>query len=189
MKDVLRQHITLRLGREPENLHLVLPHFEELKVKRGTHLLMSGDVCRYVYFVVQGCLQVYVNDKSGNASTREFYPEDHWCTDIFGFQNQKPSSEYIKAIEPTSLLRIHFDSFQAMSRDVPQFAAIYKQLLETSYNNTIYRLNTLTSMDALDRIKWLMDHKPKLMRRLSNKLLASYLGISAETMTRLKARL
>lgn len=186
---VLRSHIVQRLGKEPENLSSVIPHFEELTTKRGDHLLQAGEVCKHVYFIVEGCVQVYVVDKNGNESTREFYVEEQWVTDIFGFQNQSPSSEFIKCVEPCKLLRVHFDSFQTLSQQVPQFAAIYKQILEVSYNNTVYRVNTLTAMDALDRIKWLMDNKPKIMSRLSSKLVASYLGISAETMTRLKSKL
>jgi CRP-like cAMP-binding protein len=189
MIELLKQHIVNRLGREPENLSLVLPHFEPVHVKRGDHLVLAGEVCKYVYYIAEGCVQVYVVGKQGNESTREFYVEDQWVTDIFGFQNQSPSTESIKCVEPSKLLRIHYDSFQQLAQQVPQFAAIYKQILEVSYNNTVYRVNTLTSLDALDRIKWLMDNKPKIMARLSSKLIASYLGISPETMTRLKAKL
>jgi len=189
MIEVLKNHITNRLGKLPDNVEVVLPHFEPLMVPRGAYLLKSGDICRYVYFIVEGCLQVFVIDKSGHESTREFYAEEQWVTDIFGFQNQSPSTEFIKSVEPCKLLRIHYDNFQLLSQQVPQFAAIYKQILEVSYNNTVYRVNTLTSMDALERVKWLMEHKPKIMSRLSSKLIASYLGISAETMTRLKSKL
>lgn len=189
MIDQLKEHIISRLGREPENLHLVIPHFEPISVKRGQHLLHAGEVCRYVYFILKGCLQVYVIDKNGNESTRELYIEDQWVTDIFGFQNQSPSSEYIKCVEPCQLLRISFTSFQHLSEAVPQFAAIYRQILEVSYNNTVYRVNTLTSMDALERIQWFQENKPKLKSRISSKLIASYLGISPETMTRLKSKL
>ena len=189
MKEVLRNHIIERLEREPENMDKVLYHFSEMKTKRGEHLLQEGKVCQYVYFIVEGCLQVYVIDKNGKESTREFYVEQQWTTDIFGFQNQTPSSEFIKCVEPCKLLRIHFDSFQELSQQIPPFAAIYKQILEVSYNNTVYRVNTFTSLDALDRIKWLMANKPLLMTRLPSKLLASYLGITPETMTRLKAKL
>ena len=185
----LEAHITQRLGRKPENLHLVVPHFEEYQTKRGELLLRQGEVCKYVYYIVKGCLQVYVIDKNGNESTREFYVEDGWTTDILGFQNQTPSSEFIKCIEPCELLRIHHDSFKHLAKEVPQFAAIYKQLLEVSYNNTVYRVNTLTSMDGLERLRWFHENKPKLKARLSSKLIASYLGISPETMTRLKAKL
>ena len=189
MIEILRQHIITQLGREPENLGEVIPHFEAVMTKRGDHLLHAGEVCQYVYFIVEGCVQVYVVDKNGNESTREFYVEGQWVTDIFGFQNQSPSTEFIKCVEPGKLLRIHFDSFQQLTQKVPQFAAIYKKILEVSYNNTVYRVNTLTAMDALDRIKWLMENKPRIMSRLSSKLIASYLGISPETMTRLKAKL
>jgi CRP-like cAMP-binding protein len=189
MIEALKAHIVNRLGKEPENLHLVLPHFHELRTNRGDFLLRQGEVCKYVYFIVKGCLQVFVIDKNGNESTRELYIEDHWTTDIFGFQNQKPSSEFIKCVEPCNLLRIHFDGFQTLTKEVPQFAGIYKQVLEVSYNNTVYRVNTLTSMDALDRLKWFQENKPKLMSRLPSKLIASYLGISPETLTRLKSKL
>jgi len=189
MIEALRKHIATRVGREPENIQQVLAHFEAIITKRGDHLLQAGDVCQYVYFIVEGCLQVYVMDKNGTESTREFYVEDQWVTDIFGFQHQTPSAEFIKCVEPSKLLRIHFDSFQKLSQQAPQFATIYKQILEVSYTNTVYRVNTLMALDALDRIKWLMEHKPKIMSRLSSKLIASYLGISPETMTRLKAKL
>ena len=189
MRELLKQHIISRVGREPENLDVVLTHFEEITVKRGTNLLQPGEICKYVYFVCQGCLQVYVFDAQGREFTRELYVEEQWVTDIFGFQNQQPSSEYIKCVEPCKMLRVHYDSFQKLSQEFPQFASIYRQILEVSYTNTVYRVNTLTSMDALDRLRWLKENKPRIMSRLSGKLIASYLGISAETMTRLKAKL
>lgn len=189
MIDFLEKHITERIGKRPENLELVLPHFEAVKTKRGEHLLVQGAVCKYVYFVVKGCVQVYVLDKNGNESTRSFYFENGWVTDIFGFKNQTPSSEFIKCVENCQLLRIHFEPFQALCKAVPQFDALYKEILEASYNSTVYRVNTLTSLNALERVQWLMENKPLIMTRLSSKLIASYLGISPETMTRLKAKL
>ena len=151
--------------------------------------MTEGTVCRYVYFIVKGCLQVYVIGKNGSESTRSFYFENGWVTDIFGFKNQTPSTEYIKCVEPCQLLRIHYGPFQALCKEVPQFDALYKEILEASYNNTVYRVNTLTSLNALERVQWLMESKPLIMSRLSSKLIASYLGISPETMTRLKAKL
>lgn len=189
MLDVLKSHIIERLGFAPDNLDAVLEHFEEKTSKRGEHLLHTGEICKHVYFVVEGCLQVYTTDQNGLESTREFYLEQQWVTDIFGFQNQLPSAESIRCVEPCKLLFVNFENFQKLSVAAPHFSAIYKQILELSYNNTVYRVNTLMSMDALGRIKWLMENKPRIMARLSSKLIASYLGISAETMTRLKAKL
>ena len=135
MIEALEKYITGQVGRRPENIDQVLPHFEPLKVKRGEHLLMQGSVCKYVYFVVKGCVQVYVLDKNGNESTRSFYFENGWVTDIFGFKNQTPSSEFIKCVEHSELLRIHYEPFQVLCKQIPQFDAIYKQVLEQSYNS------------------------------------------------------
>jgi CRP-like cAMP-binding protein len=189
MLDVLQEHIIKRLGKVPERFEEVAKTFEPLRLKRGAFLLREAEVCKYVYFIVEGCVQVFVIDKNGNEATRELFTEEQWVTDIFGFKNQQASDEYIKCVEPCKLLRIHYDAFQHFSAEIPAFAQIYQQILELSYSNTVYRVNTLTSLDALDRIKWLMENKPKLMTRLSSRLIASYLGISPETMTRLKGKL
>jgi hypothetical protein len=71
---------------------------------------------------------------------------------------------------------------------VPPFGKVYKQILEASYANSVYRINTLVSLTALEKIKWLMDKRPVLMQRVSSKILASYLGISQETYSRLKQK-
>jgi CRP-like cAMP-binding protein len=189
MRSILRDHIVKRLGTEPADLDRVLSLFESRQLKRGMHLLETGQICRHVYFIVKGCLQVYVLDQQGRESTRELYVEEQWVTDVFGFQHGTPSTEAIKCLEPCQLLCLNRHDFARLSSEVPAFAQVYQQILEISYNNTVYRVNTLTSLDALERMRWLMDHKPHLMSRLSSKVLASYLGISPETMTRLKARL
>ncbi|MCO5948008.1 hypothetical protein [Mucilaginibacter flavidus] len=72
---------------------------------------------------------------------------------------------------------------------IPQFNKVYKQILEASCANSVYRINTFVSLTALERIKWLMDYRPGLMSRLSSKLIASYLGISQETFSRLRSRI
>lgn len=92
-------------------------------------------------------------------------------------------------MEESELLAIDQASFRNMMMKIPQFDAIYKQILEASYANSVYRLNTFISMSALERIKWLMTYRPGLMSRLSSKLIASYLGISQETFSRLKAKI
>lgn len=188
MKNHLRQHIIARLGREPDQLDTVLESFIEKRVKRNEFLLREGEICKQVYFIVEGCLQVFVVDAKGNESTREFYVEESWVTDIFGFQNQTPSKENIRCVESCQLLSISYEQFQRMGAAFPAFIQVYQQILEQSYQNTIYRVNTFTAMNALERLTWLRENKPELLTRLSSKLLASYLGISPETFTRLKAK-
>lgn len=187
-EDILRQHIVQRLGTDISNLELVLQQFEERKVKRNEILLREGEVCRYVYFVAEGCLQVFVNE-DGNESTRDIVTEDNWCSELMSFGQQQPAKENIRAVEPSRLNCIDYAGFGKMMATVPQFDKVYRQILEQSYANSVYRLNTFVALSALDRIKWLMEYRPALMTRLSSKLIASYLGINKDVYSRLKAQL
>ncbi|OAQ41703.1 Crp/Fnr family transcriptional regulator [Pedobacter psychrophilus] len=188
MIEILKQHIISRLGEDVTNLNEVLQNFKSLKVSRNETILNQGEVCKYVYFIVSGCLQVYVYDKEFNETTRDLIIEDNWCSELISFGSQQPATENIRAVEPSELLAIDRQGFQNMMETVPQFDKVYKQILEASYANSVYRINTFVALTALERIKWLMDYRPKLMSRLSSKLIASYLGISQETFSRLKAK-
>lgn len=189
MKQLLREHIISRLGTDIENLDIVLKHFEPITTKRNELVLQEGSVCKYVYFIVNGCLQVYSHDKEGNETTRDIVTEGTWCSELSSFGTGNPANENIRAIEPTELLAIEKANFMKMIAIVPQFDKVYKQILETSYNNSVYRINTFMTLSALDRVKWLMEFRPKLMTRVSSKLIASYLGINKDVYSRLKAKI
>lgn len=188
MIEVLRRHIINRIGNDTNNLDYVLQHFEYVHAKRNDQLLNEGEICRYVYFVAKGCLQVYVNE-DGNENTRDIVIEDNWCSELMSFGQRQPASENIRAVEPSDLFAVNRTNFQKLMETIPQFDKVYRQILELSYANSVYRINSFVSLSALDRIKWLMQHRPGLMTRLSSKLIASYLGINKDVFSRLKAQL
>ena len=204
MLPVLEQHIRNRIGLarpgssrmeqwgtkiDDAQLAEVLSHFTLIRVKRNELLLREGDVCRFCYFVVKGCIQVFTHDSNSEESTRDIVVENNWVTELFSFGNQHPANENLRAVEPGYLLAIGFESFQQLVQTVPTFEQIYRQIIEQSYVSSVFRLNTFVAMDALERIRWMREYQPKLLTRLSSKLVASYLGISAETYSRLKAKL
>lgn len=189
MKEVLRQHIIKRLGRDIENIETVLDCFSEISIKRNSMLLEQGAVCKRVYFVAKGFLQVFVYDKEMNETTRDIVIEGNWCSELMSFGKGVPSTENIKAVENTDLLYITKEDFQRLITTIPQFDIVYKQILEASYANSVYRINSFVSLSALERIQWLMQNRPTLMTRVSSKLIASYLGIHKDVFSRLKAKL
>lgn len=189
MIGILREHITDRLGSDIADLELVLSRFRQIEVKRNELLLKQGEQCRYVYFVATGCLQVFVYDEDMNENTRDIVIENNWCSELISFGSGNPSSENIRAVEHSRLCAIDRTGFQEMMHQVPQFDKVYKQILEASYANSVYRINTFVSLSAADRMKWLMQYRPALMTRLSSKLIASYLGINKDVFSRLKSRI
>lgn len=186
---ILRDHITNRLGNDLENLDKVLSTFKHIQTKRNVQLLQQGETCKYVYFIAKGCLQVYTHDNDFNETTRDIVIENNWCSELVSFGSGNPATENIRTVEPCELFAIDRQQFQLMMETVPQFDKIYKQILEVSYANSVYRINTFVSLSALERIKWLMEYRPMLMARVSSKLIASYLGINKDVFSRLKAKL
>ncbi len=189
MLDKLTDHIIKRVGPDAPNLDLVLSKFQPLKVRRNQFLLMEGAVCDTCYFVAKGAVQVFVHDAEGNENTRDVVIEDNWVTELNSFGNQVPAVENIRTLESCELLAINKLGFGQMMEQVPSFEHIYRQILELSYLNSVYRINTFVAMDALQRVQWLMSHRPGLLARFSNKVVASYLGISPETLSRIKGKI
>lgn len=188
MIDLLRQHLLSRLGGNVDQLDEVLGHFRPLRLQAGEQLLRQGDICSHVYFIAKGCLQVYVYDSSYNETTRDIVVEDHWCSELISFGQRLPATENIRAIEDTDLLAINLAGFQTLLTTVSPFAQVYQQILEASHAGGVERVNALVSLTALEKIRWVSLHRPELLTRVSSKLVASYLGISQETYSRLKGR-
>jgi len=189
MIDALRDYLTQQLGTDTEKLDEVLACFKPLSARRNELLLQQGTVCRHVYFVAEGCLQVYSSQADGNETTRDLITEANWCSELISFGTQQPANENIRAVEPTLLCALERKDFQRLTETVPAFDRMYKAILEASYANSVYRLNTFVALPALERVRWLMAYRPGLMARLPSKLIASYLGISQETLSRLKGQL
>lgn len=189
MVEILKQHLIDRLGKQPDNLDLVLAKFKPIHTTRNEVILAQGNVCQYCYFVVSGCVQVFVYDTAGNESTRDVVFENNWVTELNSFGKQVPAIENLRTIEPTELLAISYEGFGEMMQTVPQFETVYRQIMEFSYANSVFRINSFVAMDATERLQWLAQHRPKMLARISNKIVASYLGISPETLSRVKAKL
>lgn len=187
--EVLRAHTIKRAGGEPEGLDIVLSHFKPMSLKRGDVLLRQGEVCTAAYFVAKGCLQVYATDADGNETTRDIGLEEAWISELISFGSGQPAVESIRAVEPTEVCAMSRDSFGQMMAQVPSFERIHGQIVEALYANSVYRIHTFMGMTALERIEWLMTNRPTLLTRLPSRLVASYLGIAPEVLSRLRAKL
>ena len=189
MKEKLQEYITQKLGKKPANIDLVLDAFTPIKAKKNQVLVEVGEVCRNCFFIINGCLKITTYNINGDESTTNLAFEEEWRTAMSSFINQQPSNERIVAVEKSEVLAISRQKFQQFSQNISGFQQIYQQLLEESYTKSIERVQTLMSMDAMDRLKWLLSEQPLIFTRLSNRLIASYLGISEATLSRLKAKL
>ena len=128
-------------------------------------------------------------DNTGKESTRFLIPEGRFGTAFPSFILQEPSPAFIQGIEPSEILYLTYQEFRLLSDVLPGWEKLYIKNLEHDYIASIRRIESLITMNAKERYALLMEDNPGLIQRLPSKIIADYLGISQETLSRLKSKI
>lgn len=171
-----------------EQLELALSYFKPSSYPRLEHLVSEGEVGQYMNFVVTGCLRIYFIREDGQEATRHFAFENQFATGLASFITETPSMENIQVMEDSDLLRISRKDFYYLLNVIPAWEKFYRYYLENAYINNLQILQREITKDAELRYKELLSLNPEVVRRLSNKVVASYLNMSPETLSRMKSR-
>lgn len=163
--------------------------FKPIKTVRNEMLCNIGQVCKHFYFIKKGCLRLYGIDNKGNEITGYFALEHILMSANTSFILQKPSRDCLVSLEPSELLAIHRDDFFKLVNTVPQFANVYHQFMEFAFIHSQMRIYSFLGMEGIDKLKWVMEHEPKLLSRISSKVVASYLGMTNSTLSKLRSKL
>lgn len=170
----------------PEEETLMSYGFERVSVKKNVVLLHAGEVCRYAYFICQGCLRTYFVNERQEEKTRAIAFENRFVSASASFITQAPSSECVQALEQSALLRIRRDDLYKLVDTSPFFNKLYLHSLEQAQVFAAWRIETMINMTATERYRELLERMPQVFLRLSNKHVASFLGITQESLSRLK---
>ena len=133
-------------------------------------------------------MRVFFIKEDGSEVTRRIIFENAFTTTLVGFISRKPSPEYTQALEPTTLLYITRDDFYMLLETIPEWEKYYRLYLEYAYVNNTNRLMSFLTQDATERYRLLLEESPEIVQRLPNRIVASYLNISPETLSRLKSK-
>ncbi|NHA07098.1 Crp/Fnr family transcriptional regulator [Mucilaginibacter sp. HC2] len=188
MHPALQKQIEGKIILTAEQEQLVNRCYKPRLAKRGEILLEKGNVARYLFFVVKGCLRVFLTKDDGSEWTRFLIFEDHFGTAFPSFVQQKPSVAAIQSMEASELFMISRQDSQMLMREIPGWETMIRLGLEQDYIASIERIESLITLDAKDRYNILMQTQPGLIQRLPGKIIADYLGISQETLSRLKSK-
>lgn len=189
MYSILEKFIRSRSDISSEKLEMINSLFNPLKTDRNEILLQYDQVCKCYYFINKGCIRLFTTTKEGTDSSRYFAFEGNFATALPSFIDQEPAREYLQTIEKSELLCISRKDFYHLVEIMPEFAKIYTEILELGFIIAQKRIYGFQGFDALDKVKWLIEYQPQLLRRVSNRMVASYLGISPSTLSRIKSKL
>jgi len=161
---------------------------EIINIKRKDILLIEGQICRYEYFILEGCLMSYFTDKNLMEHTTMFAVEGWWTGNLKSFVQNHPSEFSIIALEDTTLLRFSKPKLEELFEKVTKFERYFRILLQNRLLATQDRVINHLSATALETYELFQKKIPALENRIPLKYIASYLGITPSYLSRLRRR-
>jgi CRP-like cAMP-binding protein len=161
--------------------------FKEIKIPAKTILLREGEVSKKAYFVKQGCLRLWFNS-SGKDITFQFFFENEAVSSSDSFRLRQPSLFTLESVEPTTLLVITKNNYDILEKEVPGYKDF---LLETLFKRVAHYQQLFLSRirdNPRKRYHDLLKNNPRIIQRVPQQYIASYLGITAVSLSRIRKK-
>ena len=188
MFEVLKKYLTDRAVLSDEQLELICSFFIPKHVEKGEFILREGEIAKYGNFVTSGCLRSYVIDNKGKEHIIQFAPETWWLTDITSILNQTPSLYFMDALEPSNILMIDFVGHQKIAEIIPAFNKAFQAGQQKHTAAKDRRIIASLTATAEERYQHFLHTYPTIAQRVPQHMLASYLGITPETLSRIRKK-
>ena len=186
---VLRAYLAARASFTEADFHRLEAAFLFRPLAAGEFLQRAGDVPRYAAFVASGCLRNYIIDAKGKEHIVQFAPETWWLADSTNLNAQTPSPYFIDAVEDSDLLLIDGPSHLSVVEEVSSYGRAFRTGLQRHNSAKDQRIVSSLSASAEERYLDFLRAYPTIALRVPQSMLASYLGITPETVSRIRKKL
>jgi len=187
--EVLQAYLVARATFSAEDLAFVKTVFVPRRLAAGEFLQRGGDVARHAAFVAHGCLRSFVIDAKGKEHVVQFAPEEWWLADAISLNSGTPSQYFFAAIEDSDLLLIDASGQQQIVDRVPGYSTAMRAGLQKHAAAKDLRIVKVLSTSAEERYLDFMRTFPTIAQRVPQWMVASYLGVSPETVSRIRSQL
>jgi len=189
MINVLLSHIQEKVALTDYDREAIKPFFVYKRLRKRQYLLQEGDVCKHLTFVCKGLLRTYNVDEKGDEHMSMFGWEGWWTSDFNSFLMAEPAVFNIDAIEDSELMVISLANYEALTLAVPIMDRYFRILYQNSLVTKERRLMSSITHSAEEKYMKLAESTPQIIERIPQNLIASYLGIAPETLSRIKKNL
>ena len=189
MFELLYKNIQEKITLTEDEFNYCKTLFLPKKLRKRQYLLQEGDVCKYQAFVEKGILRSYTIDEKGNEHILQFASEGWWMADLSSFLTGEPSVFNMDALEDAELLLITKASWELLLQKIPKLEHYFRILIQNHLISTQKRLMQSLSEQAEERYIRFTKTYPDCMQRVPQHMIASYLGISRETLSRIRKQL
>lgn len=166
----------------------ILSYFKPIRLKKREHLLQSNSICHDLAYVQKGNLRIYSVDDYVLESNIYFATDDWWAVDLKSFIEQAPARFSIQALTDCELLAIHKLNFEKLLEEIPVLEKWFRILLQNALIASENRIGNKISLTAEQRYLEFLKKYPNLETQIAQKHISSYLGITAEHLSKIKSR-
>ncbi|WP_028399924.1 Crp/Fnr family transcriptional regulator [Ectobacillus panaciterrae] len=189
MKKILMKYMTRFTTLNEEEQQAIVEDVQIEEYKKGTILLRQGDVPTKCYFVLKGCVRQYSIDETGKEVTSNFYTEEQAISNFNHHRQDKSSAYSLTCLEDCILVVGDLDSEKDMYNKYSQLETMTRKMIEHNFGEVQDELASFIASTPEERYKALIRKRPHLVDRVPQHQLASYLGITPESLSRIKKRI
>ena len=187
MIEKLIQHIDTVTPLSNEEQDIVRGLFKEKLIPRKTFLLRAGELAQYSAFVVEGCLRSYALDKNGYEHILQFAPDNWWISDMYSVVKHSPSELNIDALLDTKILMLQRTCQLSLFDQIPKLERYFRILTENALAASNHRTVDYLTLTAKQRYEKFCHLYPTIINSIPQKSVASYIGITPEFLSKLRA--
>jgi CRP-like cAMP-binding protein len=173
----------------PTEIKIIESVFHKVNVKKGTILLNAGDAVDTQYYILEGCLRTYHIDAHGKEHTVQFGIKDWWISDFTAFFNSEKAIMTIEVIQDATLYKISKTERDYLYRKIPKIDRFFRIKLEKAFASFQKRILANLSQNATERYISFITKYPNIEQNIKNYHIASYLGITTESLSRIRKEL
>lgn len=185
MLNKLRTHIEKIVPLTDEEFAFVSIHFIFKQFKKHQFLVLPGEAVHYNYFVLSGLLKLVYTEETAKEHILAFAMEDWWESDSLAYFTQTKATLSLECIEDTQVLCLSLENYQALCSGLPKIEHFFHEKVILGFLAAQRRILSLLTTNAQERYEQLIQKHPSLLQRVPKALLAAYLGVSRETLSRL----
>lgn len=186
MLDLIIENVTRHIRLTEEEIGYFTSILKVRKFRKRQYVLQSGDVCRFETFVNKGLLRSYAVDKEGQEHITMFAMEGWWISDFYSLLSQTPATLNIDALEETEVVQIEHSDLEKLYDRIDKFNKFFRILLQNAFIAHQQRILSAISQSAEERYASFTKKYPSLEQRVPQHQIASFLGITPETLSRIR---
>jgi CRP-like cAMP-binding protein len=186
MFEIFHKYLTDKIQLSDQDTQLIESVCKLKKLRKKQFLSQEGEVWHYNAFICRGLVKTFSIAENGSEHIINFAPENYWTGDRESLLNGTPSHLNIDAIEPTELILIDKPDFDKLCAEIPQLNQMVNQIIQKSFIVSQNRILANISFTAEEKYQNFLEKYPHIVNRIPQHMIASYIGITPETLTRLR---